>query len=335
MTINLLKYPLSHDSTQVVGLGQACIDFLGPLPAYPKEDSKVELSSLHRQCGGPASTAIVTLSRLGVQTSFIGSISDDPFGQDIYRNLRDQNVDVSELNMTPGYSSQFAFIAVSQDNGKRTVFWTRGTVPHLRADEVHLERFPAAVILHMDGLMIDACHEAARQAQDRGMTVVLDAGTMRAGLMKLIPLVDVLIASESFADTLVGAKTSRESALYALQRLGTKKVIITLGSQGSLGLDECNVVYQPAFPVPVVDTTGAGDVYHGGFIYGMLKKWDMQSSMRFASAAAALKCQRIGAQDGAPNINAVNRLINDPQLCRLTRGCVNKRALPVPKRRPR
>ena len=110
---------------EVVGLGQACVDYLGRLDSYPEEDAKAELEELHMRCGGPASTALVTLSRLGVATSFLGSVSDDPFGTEIIRNLEKEKVSISRLKVTPGFTSQFAFIPVTRNGGKRTIFWNR------------------------------------------------------------------------------------------------------------------------------------------------------------------------------------------------------------------
>jgi ribokinase len=293
---------------RVVGLGQACVDYLGRLPFYPKEDGKVELLDLHTRCGGPASTALVTLSRLGVPTAFIGSLSDDPFGRKIVENLRLERVDISSVKVSPGYATQFAFIGISGD-GKRTIFWTRGTVPALEPEDVDLARFPKAKVLHVDGLMIPAAVEAAGQAKGLGMIVVMDAGTMREGSRELASMVDILIASEGFAAPLVGEGATPEQALFALRELGPKQVIVTLGERGSVGLAGDDIYRQGAFPVEVVDTTGAGDVYHGAYIYGFLQGWNMPLCMRFASAAAALKCTGIGAQTAIADIEAVERLL--------------------------
>jgi sulfofructose kinase len=293
----------------VVGLGQACVDYLGNLNAYPQEDGKVELTDLHIRCGGPASTALVTLTRLGISTAFLGSLSDDPFGKKILNNLKREKVGVSYLKITPGYTSQFAFITVTKESGKRTIFWHRGTVPHLGKNDVDIGQFQKARILHTDGLMIEASIEAARQARGRGMTVVMDAGTMRKGSKDLVELVDILIASETFSAPLVGANASHEIALHALMELGPRQVVITLGARGSIGLNDQGTFHQEAFQVSAVDTTGAGDVYHGGYIYGLVQGWDMRECMRFASAVAALKCTEIGAQSGIPNLERINEFM--------------------------
>jgi sulfofructose kinase len=298
------------DAIQVIGLGQACVDYLGTLNAFPHEDEKAEITDLHIQCGGPASTALVTLSRLGVSTAFLGSISDDPFGVKILNNLKNEKIVVSSLKITSGYTSQFAFIAITKETGKRTIFWHRGTVPPLLKRDVDIRQFPKARILHTDGLMVEASIEAARQAQSLGMTVVMDAGTMRDGSKELSKFVNILIASETFASPLVGQDATHDIALHALRELGPDQVVITLGASGSIGLDSQGVIVrQKAFPVSAVDTTGAGDVYHGGYLFGLLQGLDMCECMRFASATAALKCTRVGAQNGIPNLKNINRLL--------------------------
>ena len=298
------------ENIQVIGLGQACLDFLGRLKVYPEEDGKCELLDLHIQCGGPASTALVTLSRLGIQTSFLGSISDDHFGSEIVKGLKEEKVDSTFLKITPGHTSQFAFIAITQAGASRTIFWHRGSVPHLRAADVDLTPFSKAKILHFDGLMIEACLEAARQATKRGLSVVMDAGTMRDGSRELVSLVDVLIASEGFAEPLVGRGASPEKALAALRQLGPKEVVITRGSKGTVGLSGEELLFQKAFSIDSVDTTGAGDVYHGAYIYGLLQGWNMPECMRFASATAALKCREIGARKGIPRLEEIKEFLS-------------------------
>jgi ribokinase len=165
-------------------------------------------------------------------------------------------------------------------------------------------------MLHLDGLMLEASLEAARQAKALGLTVVMDGGTMRDGTRELFSLVDVLIASEGFAEPLVRPGDPPEKSVQALRALGPPTVIVTLGPGGSIGQSgDAETAFQKAFPVEAADTTGAGDVYHGAYIYGILQGWGMAQCMRFASAASALKCQTIGAQRGIPGLEEINALM--------------------------
>ncbi len=128
------------------------------------------------------------------------------------------------------------------------------------------------------------------------------------------PQIDVLIASAQFAAPLVGEDSPADKALEALSRFGPQEIVITLGSKGSVGWNRGDIVAQGAFPVEVADTTGAGDVYHGAYIYGLLRGWGTKNCMRFASATSALKCKAIGARPGIPALEEVNRFLEaNPQ----------------------
>jgi ribokinase len=150
--------------------------------------------------------------------------------------------------------------------------------------------------------MVEASIEAARQAKEMGFTVVMDAGTLREGYQELVCMVDVLIASERFGSALVGPDKPVHKALEVLSQWGPKEVVITLGPKGSIGWSGGERASQKAFPIDAVDTTGAGDVYHGAYIYGLLRGWNMADCMRFASAVSALKCMEIGARKGIPTL---------------------------------
>ncbi len=295
----------------VVGIGQACVDVLGKVLRFPEENTKSELLEVRRQCGGPTSTAMVTLARLGVSVAFVGSVGDDAFGRKIAAALEAEGVDASGLRVTPDRTSQFAFISVSSDTGHRTVFWHRGTAPPLTAGDVGLSRFPRARMIHMDGLMIEASLEAARQARERGMKVVMDAGTLREGSLDLLPLVDELIASEGFARLLVGKAGEPETAVRVLQAHCPGNVVVTLGERGSIGHDGRAFVRQEPFDVAVQDTTGAGDVFHGAYMVGLLEGWTMGRCMQFAGAAAALSCMHLGAQGGIPDRPTLDRFLRE------------------------
>ena len=304
-----------HD-IKVVGLGQACFDCLGRSPCFPDEDSKTELIDLHMQCGGPVASALSVLSGFGIRTSFIGSISDDYFGTEILNSLRNELIDTTLLKITPGFTSQFAFIAINKTNGNRNIYWKRSTAPFLTADEIDLGTFENAEYLHLDGLMIDASIEAARQAKKIGLKVVIDAGTLREGFPDLLLYADILITSEKFAAEISDDNSFKPE--YALKKLkgisSAETIIITRGSKGSMGISGDKIIMQPAFKIDAVDTTGAGDVYHGAYIYGLIMRWDMPSCMRFASAVSAIKCKKIGVKNAVPDIEMVKKFMDTCEL---------------------
>ncbi len=298
---------------EVIGFGQACIDFIGLAPFFPKEDGKVKLEEIYIRCGGPVATALVTLSRLGIKTAFIGAVSDDIFGDMIKENLRKEGVDISYMKVIKGYRSQFAFITVT--DGKRTIFWKPPSFPEIDPDEYDPSIFQGVKILHLDELMISTSIAIAEKAKKKGILITADIDSMKEGVEKLFSLVDILIIPEGLARQIEG-NLSLEEILKKMKLLGPRQVVITMGERGSIGFDGKDFIYQDSFKTHVVDTTGAGDVYHGAYIFGLLKRWDMKRCMKFASYCAALKCRKFGAQEGIPRLCEVKGFIEE-----LEKGC--------------
>ncbi len=294
----------------VVGLGQCCIDYLGVVKEYPDINAKEEVNNLTVQGGGPAATAMVTLSRLGVSATFIGKISDDYFGDLIKEGLVSELVNIDHIVVEKDKKSQFAFIVIEKETGKRTVLWSRATVSPLRADELNSNVISTANVLLLDGLEKEASMVAAEYAREAGVTIVVDAGSMREGALALINISDYFIASEDFASQFSSANDPKATAMELLG-LGAKTVIVTLGEKGSICVTPEKYFYQPAFKVKAVDTTGCGDVFHGAFIFGLLQKWDLNETMRFASATAALKCREIGGRTAIPNLRDVEEFLEN------------------------
>ena len=294
----------------VVGLGQCCLDILGQTNSYPELDQKAELNSLLIQGGGPVATALVTLARLGVPVALVGAVGDDAFGRQIRQGLEDEGVDCRYLLQSPEASSQVAFVSVDAE-GHRNIFWHRGTA-HLAVPE----SFPtvlssSARILHLDGLHLGPAIAAAKVARSKNIVTLLDAGTLRPGIEKLLPLIDHLVVSEKFARQ-ASNYDDPEAALKHLSGYGAATITITYGSSGSLSMDVGGQTFrQPAFRVNAIDTTGCGDVFHGGYIYGLLQNWPLQQTVRFAAACAALKTRALGGRTAIPVLREVeNFLLN-------------------------
>src|SRR5512140_593405 len=276
-----------------VGCGYSCLDFLGTVPRFPELDTKLDLTSLTLQGGGPVATALVTLSRLGARTLFAGKLGDDGFARQIVEGLKEEKVAV-EVRVAPGGTSPFAFILVTPD-GKRTVLWTRGSTPPLKPEEIDSEVIRSGRFLLVDDIEIEAGIHAARIARDDGIPVILDAGTPRAGIEKLIQLTDEIVMAEKFPFRLTGERDYRES-LNAVLKMGPKRATVTLGEHGCLHFDRQQWIVQPAYAVEAVDTTGAGDVFRGAYVFGLLSGWEIGLVLRFACAVAALKTRRVGGR---------------------------------------
>lgn len=295
----------SCSPAEVVGIGQCCWDTLLEVDWYPEVDSKRELLSRTDQGGGPVATALVTLTRLGIGCRFHGIVGDDDAAGDIRRSLAVEGIDISRIRPREGKSSQQAFIVVERETGRRTIFWQRPSGQELRPEELGEDFLAGARALLLDGLMEEVSLFAAREAQQRGITVVLDAGRLRPGMLETIRHCDYLIAAEQFA---LDMGWSMEPAAIgdAAERTGAPVVTVTRGNRGSITWSRGEGVFEiPAFQVAAVDTTGAGDVFHGGYLYGVLQGWPLAETIRFASACAAIKCMKTGGRAGIPSLEEV------------------------------
>jgi ribokinase len=297
----------------VAGLGQCSLDYLAVVDAFPEEDTKKEVIEWNEQGGGPVATALVALSRLGVSSRFYGITGEDYAGEKIIQSFLDEGVDVRGLVKRKRMSSQIAFIVIGKDTAKRTIFWKRPSGEALRAEELGDDFLAGSDFLLLDGLMKDSSLSASARARELNIPVMLDAGRARPGMLDVARRSDYVVASEEFARDL-GWDITPEILQREREKLGVKVLTITLGIRGSITVSIDQVVQTPAFKVEAVDTTGAGDVFHGGYVYGILQNWNLRDIILFASALAALKCRKIGGREGIPQLNEVMSFLNE-------RGC--------------
>ena len=287
----------------VFGLGQCSLDYLGRIAAYPEADSKCEFTDLTEQGGGPVATALVALARWGHRTYLAGVVGSDPFGDRILASLRREGVDTEGVIVRRGEASQFAFIAAEAEQGRRNIFWRRPTGREPGADEVDLSPLRKVRAFLTDGLFAEASLAAAKAARDAGVPVVVDAGSLREGMLDLAALSDVFIASQAFARALVGGDDPRK-ACRRIAALGPGVAGVTLGAEGHVALARGTWFEGPAYPAAAMDTTGCGDVFHAGFVHGLLAGWETAHSLDFASWAAAQVSLRLGGREGIPPLDA-------------------------------
>ena len=197
---------------------------------------------------------------------------------------------------------------IDKSNGTRTIFWKRPSGDPLRTEELPPDFLNGADFLLLDGLMKDVSLFAAQQARKADIPVMLDAGRIRDGMLELARHSDYVVGSEEFAREL-GWKDDPGLLKQEIKRQGFGITTITLGSRGSVTFADDEVISCPAFPVETVDTTGAGDVFHGGYLYGLLQKWPLKDTIRFASAVAAMKCRKLGGRAGIPGLSEVRQFL--------------------------
>lgn len=286
-------------SFDAVAIGYTAVDFLAMVPGIPEIDTKMEIDSLEIQGGGPAATAAVTMSRLGLKTAFEGKVGDDIAGSMMLRSLESEGVDVYGAIVEKGGRSQLAFIMVDSATASRTILWTRGSVSPLDPGELDL-----GIIRKSRGLLIDsleprAALAAAKTAREGGVPVVIDAGTLRDGIRDILPFCDFIVASSLFASQISCGGTN-DDALRIIGGFGPKASVITLGGGGCVAVAGGEKIESAGFAVDAVDTTGAGDVFHGAFLFGVIRGWDVERIMVFSNAVAAMKCRKRGGRAGIP-----------------------------------
>lgn len=272
---------------KVFGIGTVVIDHVVVLPTYPKVDTKSAVVSHWQQIGGPVPVALSVLSHYGVTTHFMGRWGNDNAGTQIREGLRDRGIDLSSSKSHDNWTSGFAHVWTEEQTGKRTIAFHRGSFPPMTVDEVHLPLLDSCQILHLDGSMPEAAMAAARRHQQHGKPVVLDAGSKKPGMEELLPLVDVVIASDLFCESWFGDASVPVESIAAL---GPKNVVRTHGANGATHYDANQTLHVPAPEIEAVDTNGAGDVFCGAFLYALVQKWNPLRSLEFANSVASFSC---------------------------------------------
>jgi len=270
----------------------------------------MKMLGFKKEPGGQVATALVALSRWGISTAYIGKIGDDDLGQLTREALEREGVDTTGLVIAPGTSSQFAFILVDQQTGERTIVWHRPDEVNLTPSELNQELVTSGEILHLDGYEIEAALVAARWAREASMQVVVDMEEPNEGTEELISLTQVLITDQEFPYRYTG-KSDPWEALQLLRQQGPGIVVMTRGKEGSVALWGDKQIETPGYPVQAIDTTGAGDLFHAGIIYGLLQGWEAPKCLSFANYVAALSCQEIGGRAGIPSISTI-RAFSEP-----------------------
>jgi sulfofructose kinase len=291
----------------IVGVGLNATDTLIPLPHFPASGSKVEFRSASVLPGGQVATAMVACQGWGLRARYIGKLGDDAAARLHREEFRKAGVD-TRLLTAPGCPSQQTFILV-EDTGERTVLWQRDDRLALRPGDLEREWITDARALLLDGLDTEAAIAAAAWAREAGVPVIADLDELYPGVEGLLDKIDYFIVSRDIPHRITGHPDLFESLPLVRRRLGCRLAAATLGHDGVLAYSDAGFCYRPAYRVPVVDTTGAGDIFHAGFIYGFLQDWPLEQTLDFACAAAALNCTGHGARGGLGPVDRVRELM--------------------------
>jgi sulfofructose kinase len=296
-------------SSQVdlVGVGLNATDTVIPLSSYPVLGSKVEFSTADVLPGGQVASTVVACQQWGMRTRYVGSLGDDSAATLHRKAFAEAGVETQLITVSECASRQS--LVLVDGEGERTVLWRRDERLDLRPSDLDCEWIVNARALHVDGYDTATATVAARWARAAGVPVVADLDELYPGVEELIENIDYLIVSRDFPCRLM-AETDLEKALGMMHlRYGCRLTAATLGPDGVLAWDGKEFHHTSAYRVPVVDTTGAGDIFHAGFIYGLLQGWPLDRQLDFACAAAALNCMAVGARGGIQTVEAIEELM--------------------------
>jgi sugar/nucleoside kinase (ribokinase family) len=293
----------------IVGLGANSVDLVCTAPRAPSATgpaSKLRLTGHRQSPGGQIATTLAACVGFGRASRYVGAFGNDDNGRLIRTELTRRGIDLSR-SVIRDAPNQFAVVIIDAGTGERIVLWDRDERLALTESEVTPDAIRGARVLHVDDVDVRAAIQAAAMARSLGIDVTTDIDRAVDGVDELIRLATHPIFSEHVAGEITG-ESDPERALRKMRGSHAGLLTITLGVNGAIALDHDAIVRVPGFAVTAVDTTGAGDIFRAGFIYGLIEGWPVERMLRFANAAAAVSCTKSGAMDSAPALTDVARL---------------------------
>lgn len=291
----------------VVGIGMPCVDLLARIDEIPKENMGTKMHDYSWQGGGKVPTAIVALARLGAQCGIIGVVGECNYGRFCLNDFREHGIDTTKMIIDEDGETSFAIILADNATHGRSIIYHSGNNRSLRLDDLDKRYIQSARYLHLDSAT-PVAKQAAIWAKEKDTVVVYDADVHNQSLEEMLPLIDVFIGSEMYYKSQYYTK-EYETNCRELQKAGPGIVVFTLGERGCVGIQGDEFFIEKGFKVEVMDTTGAGDVYHGAFIFGLLQDWSAKKTAHFSNAVSAIKCTRMGGRAGIPTLETVIRYL--------------------------
>jgi sulfofructose kinase len=304
------KSATARRAVDVVGVGINATDTIIRLPHLPTIDTKIELLSDEVKAGGQVASAMVACRRWGLRTRYVGKIADDAAGAFQRAEMRREKIE-SHWITAKGCASQIAYILVDEPSGERTVLWKRDSRIALRPSDLKREWIAGARALLVDGHDTEAASKAARWARAMKIAVIGDFDNCYPGVEALLEYVDFPVTSRDFPGRLTGEANLLHALPLMHARFDCRLTCATIGRLGAIAWDGSRFLLARGYRVNAIDTTGAGDIFHGGFLYGLLRDWSMEETLDFSCAAAALNCTAPGARGGIAPLEHIEDLRNN------------------------
>ena len=284
----------------VVGIDMPCWDLAVNLDEYPLPNTSGPVNRLSWQGGGKVSTGIIAAARLGAKCSISGAVGDDLFGQLCIRDFKEHGIHTGRLLVRQDATTGFSVVISDKNTMGRSILYSRGTAKNLSTIEFDKEILKDTRYLFISSIN-DTTVMAVKAAREEGIKIMIDADSYTDDLPALIPMIDVFVGSEFVYSELFDNPDQFRKNLESIYVRGPKIVVFTFGEKGSCGFCREGYFEVSAYKVKVEDTLGAGDVFHGAFVVGLLKGFSAEETTRFASAVSAIKCTKIGGRAGIPD----------------------------------
>jgi sulfofructose kinase len=291
----------------VVGVGINATDTIIRLPHFPSSDSKVEVLSIESKLGGQVATAMVACQRWGLRTRYVGKIGDDAAGEFQMVGMSQEGAEAHWIKVANS-SSQTSFVLVDDRSGDRTVLWKRDPRIAILPSDLRRHWLKGCRALLVDGHDTAASTQAARWARQENIPVIADLDNLYQGVKSLLKYVDFPVTSRDFPGRLTGERNLLKSLPQIHSEFKCRLTMATLGRLGAIAWDGKRFFLSYGFKVRALDTTGAGDIFHGAFIYGVLQGWPLEVILEFSNAAAALNCTASGARGRIASLTEIDNL---------------------------
>lgn len=300
----------SDKAYDLVSFGFNSVDHVCVVARYPDLDTKTEMLQFEKIPGGQAATTAIFAARMGLRSKYIGKVGGDDHGQLSLRSLQSETLEISDVIIEEYAANQLSIIIIDKSCGERTVLWSADSRLNFKETELKKDAVCAGRIFHLDGFDPVSALRAASWCREQEIPVVADLDRVVPGCAQLLEKVDFLIASASFPSEFTGIDDPIAS-FEALENEFDGFLAVTLGARGAMTRVGGQRVVFPGLDVTAVDTTGAGDIFHGAFICGLLHNWPLLKMMAFANAAAGLSCRRLGARAGIRPPGEIERCVDE------------------------
>lgn len=302
----------------IVGIGCACFDIMMIVDEYPVEDTKCGSKESKTQCGGPCAVACIAAAKQDIPTKFYIKVGDDAYGNSLKNYLDSYGVDTSDVTIVPGGTTGFCVVISNRSNSKRTCIgggYRGGVDLTLKPEDINLDDLKNAKYLHVDGMNYEAALYAAKKMHEFGGKVCMDAGGYNPKSDELFNEIDILIPSETCTYQAGESDDFETAAVNMHNKFKPEVLVCTAGPRGGIIVENGEVSWFQAFPVEAIDSNGAGDVFHGGFLAALCRGMNYKEAAEFASATSAIKCTHFGASEGAPHYEDVVKFLKERKGC--------------------